>query len=66
MVLTKLYQVVEVGFFRSVWKTYRTEQECLDYLAGSNSSAFMTVTLTVMPIWTNVSQKDIEKMLGNH
>lgn len=62
MALTKLYQVVELGMFNNVWKVYRTEQECHDYLA-QDIPIWSPVTLTVIPIWTNASAKEIEGML---
>lgn len=66
MALTKLYQVVQFGLFHTVWKTARTEQECLAYLEGGHITAFEPIVLTVIPIWTNGNEKDIEKMLRGH
>lgn len=65
MALTKLYQVVELGMFNHVWKVFRTEQECLDYLQG-DIPVFHPTSLTFIPIWTNANEKDIEKMLKGH
>ena len=62
MALTKLYRIVELGMFTNVWKVFRTEQECLDYLQG-DVKVFHPTTLTYMPIWTNASEKEIEGML---
>lgn len=68
MALTKLFQVVQVDKTVDVWKTFRTQEECEGWLnsketAHDLSDYMSNLTLTIRPIWTNMSKKDIEKLL---
>jgi hypothetical protein len=64
MALTKLYEVVETKERGKVWRTYRTEQACVDYLESNDLSDYMgSITLTIRPVWTNKNKQDIEKLL---
>lgn len=61
--LTRLYQVYDVQKGR-VFRTKRTEQECLDYLNGNDLADYMSdVMLSIRPIWTNASEHSINEML---
>lgn len=61
--LTKLFEVYEV-VRNKTWRTYRTEKECIDYLESGVPADYMsTLTLTIRPIWTNLSDQDIKKLL---
>jgi hypothetical protein len=65
MALTKLFELVKVGRDDKVWRTYRTEQECLDYLASNDLADYMgTLTLTIRPIWTNMGEASIKRLVG--
>lgn len=64
MALTKLYEVVETGDRGRVWRTYRTEKECVDYLESNDLSDYMgSLTLTIRPVWTNKREQEIKKLL---
>lgn len=64
MVLTKLYQVVEVGSREKVWRTFRTEQKCQDFMVNNDLDDYMSdVELTIRPIWTNASEASIKRTL---
>lgn len=63
MAMTKLYELVDVNR-NSVWRTYRTEQECETYLSSNDLADYMgSLTLTIRPVWTNKSEASIQKLL---
>ncbi len=64
--LTKLYQVVEISTDENLkpWRTCRTEKECHDFLESDDFSDLLgTITLTIIPIWTNKSEAEIKRLL---
>ena len=68
MALTKLFQVVQTDDDDNVWKTFRTQERCEEWLnseetAHDLSDYMSNLTLTIRPIWTNMSDKDIKKLL---
>ena len=68
MALTKLVQVVQIDRDDKVWKTFRTHEDCEKWLnsketARDLSDYMSTLTLSTRTIWTNMSEKDIKKLL---
>lgn len=64
MTLTKLYEVVNTKDPNEVFRTYRTEQECLNYLESNDLADYMSdLTLTIRPVWTTKSEAKIKRLL---
>jgi hypothetical protein len=62
--LTKLYQILDGDF--SVWKTFRSQKECEDYLSDYDVSDYMgELTLTILPMWTNQSEQSISQLMSD-
>lgn len=64
MPLTKLYEIVDTKNDNKVFRTYRTEQECLAYLGSNDLADYMSdLILTIRPVWTNKSEEKIKRLL---
>ena len=62
--LTKLFEVVEIDRFEKVVRTFRTDEECQQFLASADYSDMMSdIKLYIRPIWTNMSVHEIERLL---
>lgn len=63
MYLTKLFQVVKVGDSGKVFHTARSQEDCDEWLEQADYRDYMSdLFLTVIPIWTNASEKRIKDM----